>query len=242
MFSASFIIHLDRAVGRKSQVTDLGSILPAPVRVIDAIDGQRLDPARTSYRRLRWFPPYPFRLRNGEIGAFMSHRVVWQMIVDEGLDWALIVEDDVAIDPGCFAKALRLALAHFDGFSIVRFPADGYDRNGPTIARDGDTRLLRPCRPGLGMFAQLVGREAAQRLLDATEIFDRPVDSVLQMRWKTGVRLLSVTPSGVSHVSARLGGSAIHSRKSVVARIKHEVLRPLYRAWIALRSRIDGIA
>jgi GR25 family glycosyltransferase involved in LPS biosynthesis len=242
MSSASFIIHLDRAVGRKSQVTDLGSVLPEPVRVMDAVDGQRIDPALTAYRRLRWFPPYPFRLRCGEIGAFMSHRAVWQTIVDDGLDWALIVEDDVAIDPGRFDQALQLALAHFDGSSVVRFPVDGYDRHGPTIARDGDIRLLRPYRPGLGMFTQLVGREAARRLLDATEIFDRPVDSALQMHWKTGVRLLAVTPSGVSHISASLGGSAIHQRKSAVSRISHEMLRPLYRGWIALRSQIDDFA
>jgi GR25 family glycosyltransferase involved in LPS biosynthesis len=242
MLSASFIIHLDRAVARKSQVSDLSSVLPAPVRVMDAVDGQRLDPARTTYRRLRWFPPYPFRLRSGEIGAFMSHRAGWQAIVDEGLDWALIVEDDVAIELGHFGAALRLAVANLDSASVIRFPVAGYDSDGPTIARDGEIRLLCPRRPGLGMFAQLVGREAARRLLDATEIFDRPVDSALQMRWKTGVRLLAVTPSGVSHISARLGGSAIHQRKSTVSRIRHEALRPLYRGWIALRSQIDDLA
>lgn len=98
-------------------------------------------------------------------------------------------------------------------------------------------QIIEPVPVGLGMVAQLVGREAAQRLLSATQVFDRPVDTTAQMNWVTGLKPLSVLPGGVREVSVRLGGSTIQKSRSLPDKLKREILRPLYRWKIKSRSR-----
>ncbi len=35
----------------------------------------------------------------GEVGCAMSHRAIWQKMVDENLEYALILEDDITLSP-----------------------------------------------------------------------------------------------------------------------------------------------
>lgn len=98
-------------------------------------------------------------------------------------------------------------------------------------------RIIEPVPVGLGMQAQLVGSKAAQRLLSITEIFDRPVDTTAQMNWVTGLKPLTVLPSGVREISRQLGGSSIQKSRSLPDKLKREIMRPLYRWKIKSRSR-----
>jgi glycosyl transferase family 25 len=88
------------------------------------------------------------------------------------------------------------------------------------------------------MVAQIVTYDAARRLLEKTERFDRPVDAYLQLRWKHEVRVLTLWPNGVREISSVLGGSLIQE-KSNVDRLRREVLRPLYRAKLGTYARIN---
>jgi GR25 family glycosyltransferase involved in LPS biosynthesis len=239
MKTASFIIHLERAEGRKTQVAQLQSCLPQPVETLPAVDGVAMSSAdrSTAYRRGLHRPRYPFVLRDAEIGTFLSHRRAWSEIISRGLDFALIVEDDIALNPAEFARAHALACAHVTEHGYVRFPWFAKEVPRTEIVRDADCSLFSPRRIGLGMLAQLVSRNAAQKLLSVTEAFDRPVDTLLQMHWVTGLRPLVVWPSGVSEVSQTLGGSTIAQRKSPAQAIWREIMRPIYRGQIAIHSR-----
>lgn len=107
------------------------------------------------------------------------------------------------------------------------------------FSRD-EAKVIRPERVGLGMVAQLVSREAAIRLLKATETFDRPVDTMVQMDWVLHLEPLAVLPGGVSEISSTLGGSNIKRKAKISDKLAREVLRPLYRAKVALYSRYAG--
>ena len=89
------------------------------------------------------------------------------------------------------------------------------------------------------MVAQIVTYDAARRLLERTERFDRPVDAYLQLRWKHGVRVLTLWPNGVREISSILGGSMIQE-KSTGDRIRREILRPLYRAKLGTYALINN--
>ena len=80
------------------------------------------------------------------------------------------------------------------------------------------------------MQMQIVGREAARLLLAASEEFDRPVDSFVQMQWLHGARMLSARPIVIRELGGELGGSVIHPRRrSLVDRLVHELQRPFIR-------------
>ena len=100
--------------------------------------------------------------------------------------------------------------------------------------------IFEPTVIGLGTQAQIVTYDAARRLLEKTEQFDRPIDVYLQLRWKHGVRVLTLWPNGVRERSSSLGGSLIGKETSNGDKLRRELLRPLYRAKLHIYSRIKN--
>lgn len=237
----AMIIHLARAEDRRDQVAALRAALPCASEVVWAVDarapGAMAAAGLAEAVPVHLSPRYPYGLRDTEVACFHSHRKCWQRIVDTGLEAALILEDDIALDPVVFPAALRLALSVMQPGDVIRFPYKRREDVGRVIAQDGAIVLRQPQEVALGMQAQIVTREAAQRLLQATARFDRPVDCLLQMPWEHGARVLSVWPSGVSEHSADLGGSTIGHKAHGWDKIKREIMRPFYRRQIARLSR-----
>lgn len=233
-----FIVHLDRARDRMPQVERLMARLPIPSEIVDAVDGHCLTDAEIDrvYRRRLHKPSYPFEMSIGEIACFLSHRKAWAAIVEQDIDAGFIFEDDVEIDDS-FHAAFAAARACLKPGAFIRFPFRMGKEHGSCILTEGEVNVIRPTRVGLGMVAQLVSRDAAIRLLQATAFFDRPVDTTIQMSWLTKISPLAVLPGGVHEISSQLGGSTIKGGKTLMEKLSREVLRPLYRAKIALRSR-----
>ncbi|WP_367718461.1 glycosyltransferase family 25 protein [Nitratireductor sp. GISD-1A_MAKvit] len=238
-----FIVHLQRAKARRVQVEHLLAATPVKTRVLDAVDGQAIaneELARYAGKALHE-PAYPFVLRKSEIACFLSHRKAWRMIVEEGLDAGLIIEDDVALDAALFPRCLEMAERACKGKAYVQFRISRIRGNFRDVLRDDEIRLVAPDVTQLGTVAQLVTREAAAHLLDLTERFDRPVDTFLQMRWVTGIVPQCVVPSGVSDQSSEIGGSTISAsgktESSAGERLKREWNRFVYRRQVRKRSR-----
>ena len=228
----AFVIHLERASGRRPQVDRLMGTLPLESAVLPAVDGREMthgdvaDVCRTSLHR----PRYPFPLTRTEVACFLSHRRAWQAILDEGLEAGLVMEDDAAIDEPGFSDVLEAALDGMGEDEFVRFPHRERHEPGSVVRTLGAARLLEPRLPALGMVMQLIGREAARRLLDASRCFDRPVDSFVQMQWLHGARVLTARPIVVREICGQLGGSVIHApRAGLMHKVVHEINRPLIR-------------
>lgn len=235
-----FVVHLNRAFDRLPQVEKLMAGLPVASEIVEAVDGRSLTKAEVDrvYRRRLYSPSYPFAMSLGEIACFLSHRKAWAAIVEQNIDAGLIFEDDVEIDDS-FHAAFAAAKACLKPGAFIRFPFRMGKERGARILTQGDVNVIQPTRIGLGMVAQLVSRDAAVRLLQATAFFDRPVDTTVQMSWLTNVAPFAVLPGGVHEISSQLGGSTIKSHKTLMEKLSREVLRPLYRARIALRSHLS---
>ncbi len=236
----AFVIHLERAVGRKAAVESLRARLPVESEILPAVDGRRLSPetVEAAYVRSRFSPRYPFALALTEIGAFLSHRLAWSRIVADDLDFAFVFEDDAAVDSGRFAALLKFAIAQRSRWDYVLMPAAGLEPPGAAVAALGELSLLRPHAPPLRAIGQIVSRAAAERLLQITRPFDRPIDTFLQMAWVTGVTLLVATPTPVRDVSRDTGGTTVQRRRiGLLRRLHHEAMRPVYRAQILARYR-----
>lgn len=232
------IIHLERAEARLPQVEATRKAVPLESHVVRAVDGQQMSEAHANaYRRKLMRPTYPFTMRSSEIAAFHSHRACWQKILDDDLDAALILEDDLHLQEDVFPRALSLALSNIQQGDFVRFPIKLREERTQEVDTSDEIGVHLYDRIALGMVAQLVTRDAARALLAASERFDRPVDTFLQMQWVHNVRVLTVWPSGVREVSAELGGSMIGRKGGLVAKLRREILRPLYRRKIRALAR-----
>ena len=235
------IIHLERSLERKSQVIQLKKILPYRTKVVEAIDGSKPDNnflKNYTPRLLR--PYYPFSLRSAEVACFQSHRKCWQEILDRGLEAALIIEDDVDIIDGEFTAAVKLAMKEIKMGDLIRFPMKPREKPRNKSVRSDNISIFEPTVVGLGTQAQIVTYDAARRLLEKTEHFDRPIDVYLQLRWKHRVRILTLWPHGVCERSSSLGGSLIGKERSNGDKLLRELLRPFYRAKLNIYSRIKN--
>ena len=228
-----------------ANVQSLSARLPIESEIVAAVDGTRLTRQELdqAYARRRFRPRYPFALMATEIGAFLSHRAAWRRIVDENLDFAFVFEDDAEIDPAQFAALLEFATAERAAWDYVLLPAKPI-RKGAVVARRGALSLLRPDTPPLRAIGQIVSRAAAERLLDRTLPFDRPVDTLLQMTWVTGQPMLVASPSPVRDISRETGGTTVQRTSMGLAeRLHHEAMRPIYRAQVkALYRRHMALA
>lgn len=230
----SLIIHMSSATQRRANVEVLLQTLPG-AQVIEAVRGADagVTPARGDIHQ----PHYPFPIGAGEVGCFLSHRACWQLIVDEGWDCALIAEDDLALDATHWAHVQALIDAHATADSFIRIPAKAREDACQTLASDGPCTLMLPRVIGLQTVFQVVGRNAAERLLAATGVLDRPVDTFLQMHWIHGQPVHTILPNGVRELTADLGGSTIQKKTRTSGKLMREINRWRYRRAVAARPQ-----
>ena len=243
---AGFVIHLTRAERRRALVAELQRLSPVPVTVLGAVDGVLLDEATVDavYQPHDLLEPrYPFAISRGEIGCFLSHRKAWQAILDSGADAGLVFEDDVVIDPEVFPPAVEAVLGWMGRGDWIEFQTRPVD--GPVIHTAGAFRIVEPQVPPFRLSAQLIGAEAAARMLAVTERFDRPVDGVVQLLGVTEQRILCVEPSGVRDGTAAAGGTTIQAKGTpLLAELTKSWHRSAYRRAIRAhvtkaRARLD---
>lgn len=230
----SFIIHMSSSTARRQNAEQLCAALPKG-ELVEAVNGR--DPQQINSVDLHpgtlHRPHYPFALRPAEIGVFQSHRKIWRMIVDQDIDYALITEDDLQIDPDRFAAALQIIRDFATPNSYIRLPVK--QRETPTqvlVEQDGQSLILAKTI-GLQCICQVVGRHAAKRLLDATNSIDRPVDTFLQMHWLSHQPVHTLLGTGNREVAAQIGGSTIQTRIPARQKLSRELKRIFYRVQLA---------
>lgn len=241
MSCEAFIVHLARATGRAAAVQAAAAAVGMPCTVVDAVDGQRLSQTELDAAYVPnglHAPRYPFVLGRGEIACFLSHRKVWAEIVARGLDWGVVLEDDVAVDPQVIARAVAAVQARGVTSEYVSLQTRPVP-DGEVIHSHDGCDLHRVAPPPLRTSGQIVGRQAAERLLAVTARFDRPIDVFLQMTWVTGVPVLCANPSGISDWPEPMGGSVAQSkpRRGLGESLRREVARTIYRRRIAAIAR-----
>ncbi len=239
----AFVLHLGRAAARGDNAQKLLETCGLDGEIWPAVDGAGLSAAQIDavYRHRLFKPHYPFPLRNGEIGAFLSHRQIWSAIVERNLDAALILEDDVALDQPLFAPARDLGLRHIGRLGYIKMSKNAPKGRLRPLDQQDQTTLVQAENPGLGATAQLVSRDGAARLLQHCKTFDRPVDTFVQSHWFTGLVPSTVYPSGVAHIDEELAGSTIqtHDRR-LTEKLRREMLRGRYRSAVRRFSRSSG--
>ncbi len=234
----SLIIHMSASTARRDNADQLVEILPNP-RLVEAVDGR--DDVQIKGARVvsgtHLDPHYPFPISPAEIGCFLSHRKCWQIIADGPAPFALIAEDDLGINPIIWTDVLRLIERHADADSFIRIPVKESETPAFTLGTEGIARLFVPRVIGLQTVCQIVGRRAARRLLAASAIIDRPVDTFLQMHWATGQAIHTILPNGTRELTAETGGSTIQKKTRISAKLTREINRTLYRSKVRRRPQ-----
>ena len=242
--TVAYIIHLAHSFERANNVELIQAVCPLQSFVKPAVNGNSLSNSEVNevYKSFLYAPQYPFLLRRTEIGTFLSHRSCWKSLLDDGIDAALILEDDLTLHSN-FTEAIDSALEHINDLGFINFPVRPV-RHHP---RNRSAKFLCVSRPPfqlyeppvvpLGVVAYFVSRKAAKRLLDTTRLFDRPVDCFLQLRSTTKQPVFVIDPSCVTHDSVEAETSTIHSNDKRMPWLQRETKRFLYRRKVKQLSR-----
>jgi glycosyl transferase, family 25 len=90
-----YLINLDRSLDRLQWISRRLGQLNIELHRIAAIDGKTLSAQQLQRSELAW--EKSFGLGKSELACFLSHRVIWQKMVDGNEPWAFIAEDDIHI-------------------------------------------------------------------------------------------------------------------------------------------------
>lgn len=240
---SSLVITLRRSTARAEQVRRIIATCPIPCETWDASDGSLLtvDEIAQVYEPNLHFPHYPFELTRGEIGCFLSHRRIWQKMVDENIQRLLVLEDDVEFLPD-FPETLQFACKNIPNDAYLQFQVrELQPSRSVRKQRTIQNSFVRPDVIPLRTSAQLMTLTAAQKLVSFASRFDRPIDAAIQLKWIHGVTVLTSHPRSVVEISSRIGGSTIGStqkkKKPFTLLLRREIARTIYRMRIKYHSQ-----
>lgn len=234
----TFVINMAKHAERRAAMTERLGAIGLPFTFFEAVDGYALSLADCQVydgaRRRRWFGR---DMTQGEVGCLMSHRAIYQRMVDEDIPVALVLEDDVMFEAE-FPAVLAALLASPVRWDMVRF------LGSPKIYKLG-RREIADLVPGYrlaripgthgGTHAYLMTLHAARVLLRHTQRSWVPIDTLQGRCWTTGLESLVIHPAPL-HTDEAAGSTIGDARFDKTVRLTgwSKALFPARRFWFKL--------
>jgi len=192
-----FVISLESESARRNMIAAHLAERGLDFSFFNAVDGRAMDVlAHPDYDSTRRRRAHGRDLKPGELGCLLSHRAVYQHIVDQGLPFALILEDDarLASETQSVLEALLAKNIPFDLIRLLGSPKVARKTHRKILKLYGDFWLVRLLTTPGGAHATLVSQEGARKLLKHLARFAFPIDTILGRTWETGLNVYSVQP------------------------------------------------
>ena len=150
----------------------LGPELCKRLTVVEGVDGSKLNVADL-IRQNVYKPANRFNvLKRGEIGCFLSHRAVWERMVEEKIPEAIIFEDDCLVTPAILRSGMHMDECPPDWLLLYFARNEEFAPNKRKVSAHWHV----PSR-SWGQFFYALRLEGAKRLLDGSEPFTQAVDT-----------------------------------------------------------------
>lgn len=213
-----FVINLARDAERRAHMAAILDAIGVAAEFVPAVDGNALTEAdRAVYDRPRCLRFYGVDMLPSEIGCYLSHYRLYERIIRERLDVALILEDDVYIDSALPDIVDALYACPVQDWLVIRLntlrarverPTSAPFRGTPVATLGGGRGLYRLGTHVLGAGAYLIKREGAARMLDYGRRIFMPIDHTMDRFWDNGIVPYVVWPFPVHHrtdLESRIG-------------------------------------
>ena len=200
MLPKIYVINMKSSTERRAKIAARLDALGLPYTFFDAVRGADLDYKNAPYydrqKRLRYFGR---DLLPGEIGCLLSHRGVYQQMLIDNVEVALVLEDDVTLSDD-FKEILERIMAHDKKWDLLRFLGNKkpFSKGYRTLeALDETHNFIRiPTVPG-GAYGYMLTRKAAAVLIEQTACIAFPIDTIHGRVWDTGLDVYALLPSPV---------------------------------------------
>jgi len=200
-FPPVFVINLEKSADRRTAMAARLDPLHIDYTFFKAVNGHALDidnlPAYDKTRRRLYFGR---DLTKGEIGCLLSHRAVYQHMVDNNIERAIVFEDDVFVEP-TFPQLIREILQSPVKWDMIRFLAyEKVQKRGRDIfaLSTKPHALARIPTTSGGAYGYMLTQKAAKEFLRHMQKNALPVDILHGYVWRTGLETFILRPSPVS--------------------------------------------
>jgi glycosyl transferase family 25 len=181
----------ERMQAMHRQLTDMG----LSYERVEAVWGKALsaDALSALYsaddNRTRFYRP----LSAGEIGCYASHLQLWQRMVNQAVPMALVLEDDMLLDPRTPAllQALQASPNDWDMVKLIGMRPAEVAHAWPLM--EGFSLVDCKRLPSL-TGAYVIRDSGAAKLAHRAAPFSRPIDVELRHYWEFDLRILAVDP------------------------------------------------
>lgn len=198
-----FVINLARDTDRRAHAEKTLAALGIDAQFVTAVDGRALtatdramvDPAKTA--RL-----YGHAMMDSEIACYLSHYRIYEKMLREDIPVALVMEDDLAIDPTLPRIVRDILDVPFQKWQVVRLQSARKkivagatpDFAGRAVAdlTDGKVYALRV--HVLGACAYLIRQAGARAMVEYGQRIFMPIDHTMDRYWENGILPYVVRP------------------------------------------------
>ncbi len=194
-----FVISLERATDRRTDIRARLEAAGFQYTIVDAVDGQNLSNYNyraddRSHKFLRGR-----KVSNNEIGCYLSHYNLWQKMVTENIEVALIFEDDAKWDDD-LVKVIDDIMALKEQWGMCLLTDDKNCRFFRKLHAVGKDRFLGyPLKRTMALTGYILKREAAANMSKQFAVVYEPVDMAIARHWEYDCMRFSVRPHPIRH-------------------------------------------
>lgn len=198
-----FVINLERDRERREHMTGTLGALGLRAEFVTAVNGRQL-PAeyRAAYHPAKALRVYGVPMWDTEIACYSSHFNIFRRMVAEGMAAALVLEDDVHIEPA-LPRVVADLLDGPQDWLVVRLDSKRSQLHEPRSAKlrgtavaelAGGGTLFRLRTHVLGTGGYLIRLEGAKRMLAYGRRIFMPIDHTMDRFWENGIQPYVVRP------------------------------------------------
>jgi glycosyl transferase family 25 len=202
-----FVISLKKSVHRRAYMQQQLDAQGVSYEILDAVDGSALCEEELAYHAQTTFPPWSSvntrHLMPAEVGCILSHLAVYRRMIDEGIDWACVLEDDARLtenltevfaDLGDCLDRSGVDLLLLGHYGYYHGPSRGVESVPDRDSSAPHERIVRAVEASVGSHAYLIKLSAARTLLEHAYPLRMPMDYLTGHASAIGLRMRVLNP------------------------------------------------
>ena len=159
---------------------------------------ERQDLKNKYYSKVRNKLDYHTPLTDGEIGCYIAHRNAWKAILDDNIDFGLVLEDDAYLKENLKLILDNLHNSKSDWDILKLADLSTSPRKGTNIEKFQKFDIQSYYKPPTLCIAEVITRKGAKILLNLSNTFGRPVDVDKQWFCFKGLKIKGIKPYPVN--------------------------------------------
>ena len=190
-----YIINLSENIIRRKQSEIQFSRMNISYEIINAINGNNLTKLEINkVYKDRWHKS-PYKLTPFEIGCYLTHKKLWEKIVDKKYDGAFIFEDDF-IACANLRKVLE-ELKKNSNWEMIKLYSYDFIDSCDLIKYNliENYSIVKTIQPPLCTLGYGITKNSALKILRKRKTFSRAIDEDILRFWETDIKCDVLIPS-----------------------------------------------